>query len=75
MAATYMLRKRLAELEAMKRPEAAADRAAEVEASRRAAADARARFPVGEITAETFEAADQYHKDRLEFWKRALCAK
>lgn len=70
MAATYMLRKHLAEREAAKRPEACAVRAVEIGASNRAKADLETRYP--NITAENFEAADQYHKERLRHWRATL---
>lgn len=70
MAATYMLRKYLAEREAAKRPEACAARASEIEAAKRAAADRKATFPA--ITPETFEAADRYQNERLRYWRSTL---
>jgi len=70
MAATYMLRKHLAEREAAMRPEACAARAVEIAAANRARADMKARFP--KITPDTFGAADQYHKERLRHWRAAL---
>ncbi|RWR30522.1 hypothetical protein D2T29_12690 [Sinirhodobacter populi] len=70
MAATYMLRRHLAEREAAQRPDACAARATEIEAAKRAKADMETRFP--KITPATFEAADQYHKERLCHWRAAL---
>lgn len=70
MAATYILRKHLAGIEAAKRPEACAARSIEIEAAKRSACDRKARFP--QITPENFEAADQYHKERLRHWRAAL---
>lgn len=70
MAATYMLRKHLAEREAAKRPDACAARAVEIDAAKRAASDRVTRFST--ITPETFEAADQYHKQRLRHWRAVL---
>lgn len=72
MAATYMLRKYLAEREAAKRPEACAARAVEIEAARLAREEMMDRFP--QITVETFEAADEFHKERLRHWRAALSA-
>lgn len=70
MPATYMLRKHLRSQELANRPEAAAERAASTEAWKRASVERRARFPV--ITPANFEAADNYQRDRVAHWARAL---
>ncbi|MCG7625574.1 hypothetical protein [Epibacterium sp. Ofav1-8] len=70
MAATYMLRKHLRSQELKNRPEAIAERAAHIEACKCAAAEREAKFPA--ITAENFEAANNYQKERIEHWMREL---
>ena len=70
MAATYMLRKYLASQEAAGRPEAVAERAIRHEACKRGGDDRREKYPV--ITADNFEEADNYQRERIEEWTRRL---
>lgn len=70
MASTYMLRKHQATMRSAGRPEAIAERQVNREANKRALADCKSRYPV--LTAENFEAADEYRKERAAFWTKHL---
>jgi len=68
MPATYMLRKRQRELDAMKTPEAIERRNRELEAGKKAELDLQENFP--NVTQENFVEADAFHKERLIYWNK-----
>lgn len=70
MAATYQLRQHLRSMELAGRPEAIAERKIAREASSLALAECRAKFP--QLSAENFETADRYRRERVSFWTENL---
>lgn len=70
MAATYMLRKHLRSMELAERPEAIAERELSRKAHERALADCKRLYPT--LSADNFEEADEYRKERVAHWMDVL---
>ncbi len=70
MAATYMLRKHLAVRSAASRPEAIRENVIDCEASNRARDELSESFPI--VTAENFEKANAFLRERIDFWRQEL---
>lgn len=72
MAATYGLRKHQATMASAGKPEAVAERKIAREANKRAVVECKQKFP--ELTAENFEAAYDFQRERTAIWIDRLTA-
>ena len=66
MRPKYQMRQHLATLNSAGKPKAVAERKIHQAACRLARKERRAKYPV--ITAENFEEADEYQKQRIAYW-------